>query len=108
MKPIILNFAESRIHDDVTFFKYDFIESLNVLKVANTNIAFIDMNSKEVSLLTETKAYNEGSDCIKDDLELSTVTRASREQDDNSDILLELKTKTLIDRERDDESIDYI
>jgi hypothetical protein len=108
MKPIILKFAESRITDGVVNYIYDFVKSLNVISVGGKETDFIDSNSPNISLLTETKADHEGADSDFNNFEFLTVTRASREQDDNSDILLELKTKTFTSRERDDESIDYI
>lgn len=108
MRPIILNYAEQRILDDKHLYEYDFVESMNMIANCDRKIPFIDSNSSNISLLTETKVAMEGSDSDLSLLEFNTVTRANREQDDCSDILLEMKTKTFTDRERDDESFDYI
>jgi hypothetical protein len=107
MRPIILNYAEQRIVDEKSLYEYDFVESMNMINNCERKIAFIDSNSSNISLETETKTAREGSDSDLNLLEFNTVTRANREQDEWSDVLLEMKTKTLTDRERDDESFDY-
>ncbi|NVO08599.1 MAG: hypothetical protein HXX16_01425 [Bacteroidales bacterium] len=83
MKPIILDYAIERKGEVNIVYDYDFSESLNIITIGDEKKAFIDSNTNDFSLLTQTKV--------------------SRESDDNCNLLLELKTKTLTQQERDDE-----
>jgi hypothetical protein len=102
MKPLILDYAVSRKGDTDVLYEYDYKESINTITIDGNKIAFIDTNSDQLSLLTQTKVRKE-SDDHNFALELGTKTEAARERDDYHHSLLELQTKTFVKAERDDE-----
>lgn len=104
MKPLILDYATKRKGEVAALYQYDFMESINVIKIDDKKKAFIDSSSDDVSLLTKTKIERESDDTSLSLLELKTKTEAARERDDYSSSLLELQTKTLVSKERDDQS----
>ena len=107
MKPIILDYAESRKGEVNTVYKYDHLESLNIISVNGTKKPFIDSNKQDISLLTKTKVISESDDVEINLLELQTKTEVYQERDDEQNTFLELQTKTLVNQERDDESFNH-
>lgn len=82
-RPIILDNAVERIEDNKKDFEYDYSKDMNVVKMNNLTIPFIDIDTYSNELVTKTKV--------------------ERESDDEEYRLLELLTKTAVERERDDE-----
>ncbi len=109
MKSVILNYAIERKGSNLKIYKYDFLESLNVISIpGNKSIAFIDSTKQDLELLTKTRAERESDDdTFCSQLELQTKTEVSRESEDALVSLLELTTKTFTNSERDDESLNY-
>lgn len=102
MKPLILDFKETRT-EDLSFvgYNYDEKKSLNVLNIDGQLKPFIDVASSDLELATKTKIQRESDDSHYIH-ELGTKTEVKRERDDYSNGLLELATKTFVKSESDD------
>lgn len=102
-KPIILDNAVERTGDGSNIFKYDYSKDMNVVKMENITIPFIDIGESS-ELLTKTKVDRESDDDEFRLLELLTKSAEDRERDDDEYMsFAELVSKTFVDRERDDE-----
>lgn len=102
MKPIILNYAIKRKGEYAPVYEYDYSRSLNVIKINDKRVPFIDSNEQDLSMLTKTKVYSERDDEGYNLLELKTKTEVRQEKDDDALHLLELQTKTFVKQESDD------
>ncbi|WP_057938799.1 hypothetical protein [Algoriphagus resistens] len=105
MKPLLLDFAETRKEGPQPHYFYDADKSLNVVEVNGERIPFIEASTDEIILLTKTKVRSEADDDQMNLIELETKTRVKQEADDESPAFLELQTKTLVKQESDDENI---
>ena len=102
MKPLILDFKETRTESKLTvIYQYDNESSLSTVVVSGEKKPFIDVETQDLEFMTKTKVHRENDD---DHFlfELGTKTEVKRERDDYKDTYLELATKTLTTRERDD------
>lgn len=104
MKSLLLDYSETRIGENITFFEYDFEQSLNIVKIEGKKKVFIETDRNDIFLLTKTKVKQESDDNNHNILELQTKTEVRQERDDENNTILDFQTKTLVKQERDDES----
>ncbi len=108
MKPLILDYSESRKGEIVISYHYNFQESINMILINGISTPFIDSDAGDISLITKTKVKSETDDDGYSILELETKSFSKQESDDESVSMLELQTKTLVKQERDDENYSNI
>lgn len=102
MRPLILDFIEQRAElPDQLAYHYSFEKSLNLIKIGDSEMPFIDLNSENFECATKTRVRVEQDD--EPFSNLITATKVKNERDDLHNIVLELATKTLTKVERDDE-----
>lgn len=103
MKPLIFDFKTARAeHNFPIAYRYDENEFLNVIDIDGKTKVFIDIDTADVSITTQTKVIGEADDFNGALQEMSTITKVGGERQDQYDLLLELKTKTFTVTERDD------
>jgi hypothetical protein len=106
MKPIILDFCTQRKEDQGTLFYYNNNLNLNVVKVNEKEVPFVNLKTNNLELMTKTDIAREADD--DNILDLMTKTKAEREQDDDSFFPQELMTKTKVHREQDEGSLNLL
>lgn len=104
MKPLILDFCISRSEDIKPCYSYDNELNLNILKLNDLKVPFVESDVNNLELQTKTEVLRESDDVeLINFIELATKTFVERETDeDEKNTLLELETKTKMERERDD------
>uniref|UniRef100_A0AC34FRW4 Uncharacterized protein n=1 Tax=Panagrolaimus sp. ES5 TaxID=591445 RepID=A0AC34FRW4_9BILA len=108
MKPLILDYKILRSEPDFApKYKYDSLESLNMLEIDGEKIPLIDASTNTmVALATVTKVKAE-SDTNALSFNLTTRTKVSGEKDDYHLDYVMYTTKTLVKLENDDTRTPY-
>lgn len=102
MRPLILSFAVPRRGEYNPIYSYCYNSAMNVVRISDSEVNFIDLASDEPSLMTKTKVKSESDDEGYNLLEIKTKTEVSPEKDDEPKHFLEMKTKSFVKQESDD------